>query len=70
MIDDEVHYKDYVGSVRYSEDEKVFFGKIEDINDLVTFEGRSIPQLKQAFHEAVRDYTEITNASSRDDRIC
>ncbi len=70
MIDDKIHYKGCVGSVRYSEDDKVFFGKIDGINDLVTFEGRSIPQLKQAFHEAFHDYTEITNASGRDDRVC
>jgi predicted HicB family RNase H-like nuclease len=32
-------YKGFIGSVNYSADDHVFFGKIEGINDLVTFEG-------------------------------
>lgn len=59
---DVILYKDYVGSVRYSADDEVFYGKIEGIDDLVTFEGESVPQLKEAFHEAVHDYVEIANA--------
>ena len=52
-------YKDYVGSVHYSEDDEVFFGKIEGIDDLVTFEGVSVIELKKAFSEAVDDYIEM-----------
>lgn len=59
-------YKDYVGSVRYSADDEVFFGKIEGIDDLVTFEGQSVPQLKEAFHEAVHDYIEIARANGKE----
>ncbi len=62
---DVILYKDYVGSVRYSETDQVFFGKIEGIDDLVTFEGESVHQLKQAFHEAVHDYIEIAHASGK-----
>ena len=49
-------YKGYVGSVSYSEKDNVFFGKIEGINGLVNFEGESVKQLTEAFHEAVDDY--------------
>jgi predicted HicB family RNase H-like nuclease len=62
---DVIQYKDYVGSVRYSETDEVFFGKIEGIDDLVTFEGQSVPELKQAFHEAVHDYLEIALAAGK-----
>ena len=62
---DVIIYKDYVGSVRYSADDEVFFGKIEGIDDLVIFEGQSVPQLKEAFHEAVHDYIEIANANGK-----
>lgn len=49
-------YKGYIGSVAYSEPDKVFFGKIEGIDDLVNYEGESVKELTAAFHEAVEDY--------------
>ena len=34
----------------------MFYGKIEGINGLVNFEGESVKELTEAFHEAVDDY--------------
>ena len=51
-------YKGYLGSVSFSEKDNVFFGKIEGINGLVNFEGESVKELTEAFHEAVDDYLE------------
>ena len=52
-------YKDFIASVHYSAEDDIFFGKIEGINDLVSFEGLSTSELKQAFHEAAEDYIDI-----------
>lgn len=49
-------YKGYIGSVAFSEKDNVFFGKIEGIDGLVNFEGESVKELTDAFHEAVDDY--------------
>lgn len=49
-------YKGYIGSVAYSEPDKVFFGKIEGIDGLVNYEGESVQELTDAFKEAVDDY--------------
>ena len=38
---------------------KYFFGKIEGINDLVTFEGTTVSELKEAFQDAVEDYLSL-----------
>lgn len=51
-------YKGYIGSVAFSEKDNVFFGKIEGIDGLVNFEGESVKELTDAFHEAVDDYLE------------
>lgn len=51
-----LNYKGYIGSVSFSEKDNVFFGKIEGINGLVNFEGESVKELTDAFHEAVDDY--------------
>lgn len=57
-MNDILQYKDYYGAVHYSSEDDVFFGKILGINDLVSFEGTSVKELKKAFQEAVDDYLE------------
>jgi predicted HicB family RNase H-like nuclease len=49
-------YNGYIGSVEFSAEDRVFFGKIHGINDLVTFEGASVDELEEAFKEAITDY--------------
>jgi predicted HicB family RNase H-like nuclease len=49
-------YKDYIGSVSFSDEDEIFYGKIEHINDLITFESDNAHDLKKAFEEAVDDY--------------
>jgi predicted HicB family RNase H-like nuclease len=51
-------YKGYTGSVEYSSEDEVFYGKIEFITDTVLYEGRSVEELKKNFQEAVDDYIE------------
>lgn len=51
-------YKGYQGSVGFSAEDEVFYGKVEGVNDLVTFEGDSVKTLKESFEEAVDDYLE------------
>jgi predicted HicB family RNase H-like nuclease len=54
-------YKDYIGSVSFSAEDEVFYGKIERINDLITFESDNAHNLKNAFEEAVDDYIAFCN---------
>jgi len=51
-----MYYKGYTATVRFSDEDGVFHGKIQGINDLVTFEGASVDGLRKAFTEAVDDY--------------
>lgn len=55
-MNDMIQYKDYYASVHFSTEDEVFYGKISGINDLVTFEGQSVKELKEAFREAIEDY--------------
>ena len=61
-------YKDYIGSVEFSEEDGTFFGKIEGIDGLVNFEGESVTELTNAFHEAVDDYTVYCEAEGIEPR--
>ena len=49
-------YKGYFGLVKYNPEDEILHGRIEGIVDLVTFEGTSVAELKEAFEEAVDDY--------------
>jgi predicted HicB family RNase H-like nuclease len=50
-----LEYKDFVGSVRYSAVDDVFFGRLEGIDDLVVFKGDNVKELNSAFKQAVED---------------
>ncbi|MCP4395973.1 MAG: type II toxin-antitoxin system HicB family antitoxin [bacterium] len=56
---DVLTYQNFIGSVHFSAEDEVFFGKIEGIDDLISFEGTTVSELQQAFYEAVEDYIEL-----------
>jgi len=53
---DMMRYRDYFGSVHYSDEDRVFFGRVEFIRALVSYEGTDVDSLRQAFEEGVDDY--------------
>ncbi|MDB5014128.1 MAG: HicB family protein [Daejeonella sp.] len=59
---DSLKYLDYTATVHYSADDEVFFGKVIGINDLITFEGTSVLELKNAFKESIEDYIATCNS--------
>jgi predicted HicB family RNase H-like nuclease len=49
-------YKGYHGSVEFSPEDGVLFGKIVGIRDVVTFEGKTVNEITKSFHYMVDDY--------------
>lgn len=49
-------YKGYFGSIEVSVEDNVLHGKIQCVNDVVTYEAETPGGLKAAFEEAVDDY--------------
>lgn len=68
-MNDILQYKGYYASVNFSAEDEVFFGKILGIDDLVTFEGASVKDLKKAFHEAVEDYLETCKKMDKEPNL-
>ncbi|MDX9784622.1 MAG: type II toxin-antitoxin system HicB family antitoxin [Spirochaetia bacterium] len=54
-----------MGSVHYCAEDEVFYGKIEGIEDLVSFEAKSVDALKTAFQESVEDYLDICERNNK-----
>jgi len=57
-------YKGFIGSVHFSADDNVFFGKLEGVNDLVTFEGETVQELKDAFCYMVDEHIKDCEAAN------
>ena len=57
-----IEYKGYIGSVEFSEPDKVFFGKVMGIRTLISYEGTTAQELIEDFHGAVDDYMELCQA--------
>lgn len=51
-----MQYKDYIGSVEFSETDGIFFGKVMGIRALISYEGKNAKELVEDFHGAVDDY--------------
>jgi predicted HicB family RNase H-like nuclease len=52
-------YKNFIATVKYSEEDEAFIGRIDGINSVISFEGQSVEELKSAFREAVESYLEF-----------
>lgn len=52
-------YKGYTGQVQLDIEAEILHGQIANLRDVVTFQGRSFEELKQAFHDSVDDYLEF-----------
>lgn len=51
-------YKGYGASVRFDDDAGIFHGEVTGLRDVVTFQGKSVDELKTAFQESIDDYLE------------
>ncbi|NVO14846.1 MAG: type II toxin-antitoxin system HicB family antitoxin [Rhodoplanes sp.] len=51
-----MNHKGYEAIVEYDENAGIFHGEVVNLRDVITFQGRSVAELKQAFAESVEDY--------------
>ena len=54
-----MEYKGYVGSVEFSEKDGLFYGKVQGIRSLISYEGTNAIELVSDFHNAVDDYLAV-----------
>ena len=51
-----LNYKGFIGSVHYAAEDRVFYGKVEGVNDLITFEGSTVDELEKGFQNIVDEH--------------
>lgn len=52
-------YKGYSGSVQFDDKAGIFHGEVVGLRDVVTFQGTTVDELKQAFRDSIDDYLEF-----------
>ena len=64
-----IEYKGHVGSIEYSDEDQIYFGQLLNIKDLVTYEGSTMEELYEFYHDAVDEYLtfleELSNRSEQ-----
>ena len=54
-----LEYKGFKAKIEFSADDNVFFGYLIGIDDIVTFHGETVKQLRKAFRESVDFHIEV-----------
>ena len=57
-------YKGYVGSVEFSDADGVFFGKVQGVRSLISYEGETREALEVDIREAIDAYLELCQEKS------
>ena len=60
-----MEYKGYIGTVEFSEEDGVFFGKVAGVRALISYEGTNAKELVADFHAAVDDYLEVCRVEGK-----
>lgn len=49
-------YQGYTASLEFDAEDNILVGRVLDIDDIITFHGRSVAECSKAFHASVDDY--------------
>ncbi len=49
-------YKGYWGEVTFDDEAKIFHGEVIGLKDVITFQGKNVDEIEQAFKDSIDDY--------------
>ena len=52
-------YKGYTAKIEFDDQANVFHGEVLNLRDVITFQGRTVEELRNAFHDSVDDYLDF-----------
>lgn len=50
-----LQYKGYIGTIEYSEEDNCYYGKVKNINGLISYEGKTVTELTRNFRNAINE---------------
>ena len=51
-----MEYKGYLAHTEFDDEANIFHGQVINTRDVITFQGKSVDELRQAFKDSVKDY--------------
>jgi len=60
-----LNHSGYVAHVEFDAEDRIFFGRIAGISDIVTFHGETVAELVRAFEKAVEEYIAMSKKLGR-----
>ncbi len=51
-----LHYNGFIGKVEFDDELDLFHGEVINTRDVITFQGKTVAELKDAFRDSVNDY--------------
>ena len=59
MSKNRMEYKDYLGTVEWHDDEGIFKGEVLLHRNCISYEGKTIEELRNNFHKSIDNYIEV-----------
>jgi predicted HicB family RNase H-like nuclease len=59
-------YKGYTGTVTFDAEDRIFYGRLMGLADIITFEGASVKELEKDFRFAVDEYLKTCKRIGRE----
>lgn len=59
LPNEQFEYKGFITVIKFSPEDNIFYGKIENITDLVLFDGKTVEEAFHYFVESVEDYMDM-----------
>lgn len=60
-----MEYKGYEAKIEYDNEDRLFFGHVINIKDVIVFDGLSVDELEQSFHKVIDEYLEDCQALNK-----
>lgn len=51
-------YKGYSGEIIFDNEARIFYGEVIGLKDVITFQGKNVDEIEQAFEDSIDDYLE------------
>lgn len=61
-----MQFKGYFASVEYDAEAKIFHGEVIGLKDVITFQGTTVEQIEEEFHNSVDDYVTFCKEEGRE----
>lgn len=53
-----INYKGYIAKIEYDDTARIFAGEVLNTRTVITFQGSTVDEIEQEFHNSVDDYLE------------